>query len=617
MSIKNLYPNIEPSLNLSFALTKALDSRVTFARASTARLYDGRTVAKAEENLLIRSQEFDNAGWAKDSSSATANTTTAPDGTNTADTLTATAGTARRFNYPVPTNVSVSGLSYFESIFVKAGTHNFVQLAVANQAADFANFDLSSGTIGTTGGTGSSATIISVGNSWYRIAMPYTAGGTNRDFTLGIISSDTAVRGESWTAVGTETVFVWGAQLEQRSAVTAYTSTTTQPITNYIPALQTAAAGVARFDHNPITGESLGLLIEEQRVNLSQRSEEFENAYWTANNGSVAANAIVSPAGTLTADKYFADATANLHRISTTTGVTASASTAHTATIYAKQGEHRYLAFGFSASGSEYTCFSFDLQAGTVGQEITAVYTNRSAAITPVGNGWYRCQVTATIGTTGSILLMFGGSPTATWANASRGFPSYTGDGYSGIFIWGAQLEVGAFPTSYIPTTTAQVTRSADAASMTGANFSSWYRADEGTVYSDYTGIGVVSGKFPRVYAICDGTQNNSIRRIVDVQFSANAFSVAVNNATQASLNAGAPTNNTRYLAADAYKVNDFAASVNAGTVGTDTSGSVPVVNRLEIGAEASTNIFSGHIRKLSYYPRRIANAQLQALTQN
>jgi hypothetical protein len=88
MTISNLYPALKPSLNLDFANVKALDPRITFARASTGTYYDGQTVAKAEENLLIRSQEFDSSPtWATSSSSVTANTTTAPVGRTTRTTL--------------------------------------------------------------------------------------------------------------------------------------------------------------------------------------------------------------------------------------------------------------------------------------------------------------------------------------------------------------------------------------------------------------------------------------------------------------------------------------------------------------------------------------------------
>jgi hypothetical protein len=87
MSISQNYGNTNPSLLLNFAAVKKLDPRITYARASEARYYDGKTVAKAEENLFLYSQDFDSAAWPKTSATVTANSTTAPDGTATADTV--------------------------------------------------------------------------------------------------------------------------------------------------------------------------------------------------------------------------------------------------------------------------------------------------------------------------------------------------------------------------------------------------------------------------------------------------------------------------------------------------------------------------------------------------
>ena len=85
MSISSLYPTTRPSLVLDFANTKQLDPRITFARPTTATYYDGKTVAKAEENLLKYSQEFNNAAWTKQNATVTANSIAAPDGNQPAN----------------------------------------------------------------------------------------------------------------------------------------------------------------------------------------------------------------------------------------------------------------------------------------------------------------------------------------------------------------------------------------------------------------------------------------------------------------------------------------------------------------------------------------------------
>jgi hypothetical protein len=194
------------------------------------------------------SQEFDAAGWAPTNTTVTADTTAAPDGTTTADTLTATATTGQHL---LQRSVTIPAGTFTVSIFAKSGTTDFIQLTLGGFAG-FANFDLSTGAVGTTSGLVSSSITLDA-NGFYRCSITFV-NVSSSTFVVAITDSSTATRLNTWTALGTETVLIWGAQLEQRSAVTAYTPTTTQPITNYIPVLQTASANVARFDHNPVNG---------------------------------------------------------------------------------------------------------------------------------------------------------------------------------------------------------------------------------------------------------------------------------------------------------------------------------------------------------------------------
>jgi hypothetical protein len=175
------------------------------------------------------------------------------------------------------------------------------------------------------------------------------------------------------------------------------------------------------------------------------------------------------------------------------------------------------------------------------------------------------------------------------------------------------QLELGAFATSVIPTTTAAATRNADAASMTGTNFSSWYRADEGTLYAEASTYDVSSGRTP--FSITDGTVQNRIQ--VNSSTSPKAF-VAVSGVTQLSQTVPSVTytNNTFSKTALAYKTNDANTAAN-GTIGTDdTSITIPTVSEAGLGkVGAASNILNGTIRKIAFYPTRLSNEQLVALT--
>jgi hypothetical protein len=238
----------------------------------------------------------------------------------------------------------------------------------------------------------------------------------------------------------------------------------------------------------------------------------------------------------------------------------------------------------------------------------TGVITSGTGTIQSVGNGWYRVSITQTFGP----------------ANANGGMiidlqttAGYTGDGYSGVFLWGAQLEAGAFPTSYIKTEASQVTRSRDAASMTGTNFSSWYRQDEGTLYVDWVAGPIVSG-FPRTVELNDATAATNFIRMQRYSAGQVRFSITSAGVSQAGFDSSTVALGATAKAALAYKFNDIAGTANAATVGTDTSATMPVVTQMNIGDSFATGSFvNSTIRKIAYYPKRLSNAELQNLTKS
>jgi hypothetical protein len=188
---------------------------------------------------------------------------------------------------------------------------------------------------------------------------------------------------------------------------------------------------------------------------------------------------------------------------------------------------------------------------------------------------------------------------------------SYAGDGTSGIYLWGAQLEAGSFPTSYIPTTSATVTRSADVASITGANFSSWYRQDEGTVFAETRQLGDVLGF---AFAVSDGTDNN---RIAQFRNTTTLSSRNVRSGTAANPgNIAIASSQVLVKSAIASIAGNSGAAAN-GVAATDSAPvAMPTVDRLQIalGAPGSTPI-NGTIRRLTYWPSRLPNSTLQEIT--
>jgi hypothetical protein len=597
MSLSQNFPTIPPSLLLDFANVKALDPRVTFTRASQGRFYDGVTTAKAEENLLLRSQELATTPWVATATTVTANVANAPDGTATAEKIVASAAnTLHKLSQSF--EAKLASVPYVYSMFVKPDGYTVFVVRDEFWGEWTGVLDLT-GSGSVTSSSGGTFTVTAINDGWYRVSVVFTNARTQVAPAFAAGPSGTTTL--TFTGNGTDGALVWGAQLEQRSAVTAYTPTTTQPITNYIPVLLAAQAGVPRFDHNPTTGVSLGLLIEEQRTNLALYSAQFDDAYWSKADTAVDSNTIVAPDGTLTGEKLYENTATGQHRLLFATGITISTGVPYTYTIYAKSGERSRLKL---ANNGNFGAI-FDLSSGTI-VETNAGFTS---SITPVGNNWYRCAVTetSTASATGRLIVLLVSSGTTI---------SYTGDGYSGIYIWGAQLEAGAFPTSYIPTVASQVTRSADAASMTGVNFSSWYRADEGSIVAGF-GVNQVPSLDARLFYIGDGTTSNLMESNLTTATNVVRFNVSTGGASQAAIITSATAaQGTQNWAVATYKVNDFAATANGAAAVTDTVGTVPVPNQLVIGNYAGLSRYiNGTIRKIAYYPKRLANAEIVALT--
>lgn len=171
-----------------------------------------------------------------------------------------------------------------------------------------------------------------------------------------------------------------------------------------------------------------------------------------------------------------------------------------------------------------------------------------------------------------------------------------------------AQLEVGAFATSFIPTAASQVTRTADVATMTGTNFSDWFNATEGTFvsWSDDNPT-----RYKTAFSVTDGTGNNKMFVQTNVNGNGQQWAAAVSGSFVVALSNQSWNNNGKTAAC--YKLNDYFYSTNGAASTGDTSATVPTVNRLIFGAEGSANYLNGHVQKLMYFPQRLTNAEIRA----
>jgi hypothetical protein len=395
-----------------------------------------------------------------------------------------------------------------------------------------------------------------------------------------------------------------------------------------------ASADEPRFDHDPETGESLGLLIEEARTNYQPYGSKYDTSYWAFSYGiKQTPYATVSPDGTLSATLIQQDTTDSIHQLAGGFGFNSgyiTLSSTYTLSLYVKYYNSNKIRFMEqmtygSSTGGSYTkagvVFNFatesiekTIQWGDSGESRIAGYS-----VNKLPNGWYRLNLSVIPGTdTNNQRVYFGIYPQEGNLSAPVSIPSgavgimgqnyssgtqvtnFVGDGSTGVYIWGAQVESGSFPTSYIPTTNATKTRSADVASITGSNFSSFYNQSEGSWYISYnkklspvniSNVGVLGPQ----HFYYRGNSTESVRR-----FGSNIVTT------------GMAANNNRI--ATGYDSTDFDISANGNIANNNivaTPTSQTTLNVMSDGLSA----LSSTVSRLTYWPERLSNKALQRLT--
>jgi hypothetical protein len=368
--------------------------------------------------------------------------------------------------------------------------------------------------------------------------------------------------------------------------------------------IKTANIDQPRFDHYPATGQSLGLLVEEQRTNVALHSEQFDNAAWSKSASSVTANTSTAPDGATTADKLVNDSSTGEHSISGSNVLFGGLATGATFSCYAKAAELTRIAIGYP-----FTYAVFDLSAGVVSSTTNAYSWTFSSSIQKLSNGWYRCSVF--VNTNGTAF----NTQSRIWTANSSNSVSYAGDGISGVYLWGAQLEAGSFPTSYIPTAGSTVTRTADVANITGTNFSSWYNQNGGTLFTSARFPAIGTRGLAQIFPTSPGSSTSVIGNLV-VNGVDHRLRVVINSLGQAELQSGgAYTSGSLSRIASRFAANDFAVVANGQAAAVDTSGSIPVSDQLQLGRDFVSGYLNGTLSRLTYWPLRLPNSQLIALT--
>lgn len=397
------------------------------------------------------------------------------------------------------------------------------------------------------------------------------------------------------------------ASLDPRITFTRALNTAT--VVNSTGSVASVNANLPRFDYDPNTLQCKGLLIEESRTN-SLRNNSMVGAV-VGNPGTIPTNWAIGLAGTATRqvvslgtengipylDIRFTATTAGSAGslgLESNTVTSASSGQIWTASSYVK------LVAGSLAN----TTLNLSLTERSVAGALLAV---SDVSISPNANTLSTQRFTNTRTLNNALTI---------YVNSAIAF-STTGSCDFTIRIGYPQLELGAFATSVIPTTTTALTRNADVATMTGTNFSSWYNASEGTfVAKSIPSLTGVSGVLKGIAVISDGTESNTIRLSYRGAgtFGYQAIvagSTLVNDTPNPNWTTG-----TVYKMSGSYKLNNYASSVNGNTNTLDTAATVPTVDRLTLGALGS-NIqpLNGHLQSVYYYPQRLLNTEVQAFS--
>ena len=358
--------------------------------------------------------------------------------------------------------------------------------------------------------------------------------------------------------------------------------------------IQTAATNTPRFDHTS-AGVCRGLLIEESRTNLWSASEELGVSPWLpTNTTTVNLNNATAPDGLTTADRLTVGSTTQEYGFFRNTFSFVSG-TAYSISFFFKANQITRV----NITAGNTTLLPINAIFDLTGSGSIIGTPTGTAAIQQLTNGWYRCSVSATALSSGITSIRV--------APVSGTSTNYPGNSVDSFWAWGAQLEAGSLATSYIPTTTGSVVRSADVCSI--ANTAPFWNSSEFTLLTNaniaISGIEAYSSNF-NITSGFFGTRrqnSNSVTAIIR--------SSAVNaDFTLGSLATGS------LRTALAHSTGQQAGSLNGGNVIQQNSAFVPSSNPpFNIGFSGSGAYTNGHIAAIRYYRKRLPNAKLQALT--
>lgn len=547
-------------------------------------------IEKGRTNEILYSNAFNNAYWNK--TAVTISTGQAdPNGGNNAFKI--VEDTSINFHRINGAYTMVSGNVYATSVTAKAAGRNFLSMS-NNVSAGTTMFDLTDGSVHLQESGVVAAKTTDLGGGWYRCEM-VAVGDKNGSYNVFLGCDDDGTIG-TYLGDGTSGVLIFQSQLEDGLVATDYIETTTAAVSAGL------LGDMPRLDYSG-GATCPSLLLQPSRANIVENSEYFNGSSWTLNNVVITDNATTSPEGVDNAAKWAAASGFSLKSLYEVP--TCASGVAHTATAYFKADEYplAFIRLG-GISGNPYVLY--DLRD----ESLVATASLTSHDIKAVGNDWYRIEATATTTTT-LIAPNIAFLPSSGYTLNANNIPEYTGDGTSGGFIYGAQVESASYPTSYIPTYGSASTRGADASSVTGA--SAIIGQTEGTIFIDYNSNITSDDSF--FIVADDGTANNRIVLYSNVPNNL-ALVISTGGVLQ-SIIPNIPLASGTNKFAVGYANNDVVLYLNGTQVGIDNTASIPATSALRMATDhTNADYASGKGTKQALvFKTRLTNAELASLT--
>lgn len=601
----------KPKVMFDFVNSKSLDPRLKFNRSGTATYFDGSRV-KTHENLL-HTTDF-GAIWGRSTRVTNTTETTDPAGGNTATKITvANLGAANYWDNGTTVYSDISSSYFTISCYFKwhGSTTYYPSFGIRPSFGNWGAVIFSpSGITPTKVSTGSGVSVLdtrldSVGDGWYlctgyfQVSTGLQSGTQIRvNMCDGTSFSSTSYMADFFDGDGSSGVYCYGFQVEARNGRGEYIPVSGAGLSEYDYKLSTAADGVPRFPVNIDNGESKGLLIETGTTNLFVKSQELSsnwsnNLYGNWYNAGVRSNTAVAPDGTFTADAMLIDSGYD-NKMQRVTGLTGGAT--YTFSFWARKSKTKWNLAGEAlyikiAEGTDGTMYDYNIHNTRIDNTLSDTEWTRYTKTFTLTSG----RNEAAIGISGP------GGNQGQWAE---------------LYLWGMQLEVGDYASSYIPTDTSQVSRGGEQAYSLGNDFQSfWSGGDEGSFYVEWEQLRPNTST--DYYTLVIRRHSVTYDAIHVRTYGGSIALQAYNHGdSQGTLTNGFAAGEGNILRVSAGWGSGTLTSAIRGSISTDSSWIVGDATQMKIGASDNGQQGNQYIRKVSYWEKRLSDTELDGITE-